>query len=104
MVGEDLKWKAQSSNNGPYIEEVGPTPLTFGSILTKAEAGRNIELTVDWDCNQNIARLSQDGQFIAVLVGLEAARGLSFFRIAPAATGPDAAGFWILTLVSHAEP
>ena len=105
MVDPDLNWRVQYTNDGPYLEEPGPHPnLTLGDICPRAEAGPILDLTVDWDCDTNVARLQQNGRFVATLVGLEPARGIGYVRVHSAAPGVDLKGVWVLGIRSHAEP
>lgn len=101
MIGADLKWRIQYADNGPYLEVPGPHPnLTFGEIRSAAEAGRVLEVSVEWDAGANTATLYQDGVFVAALVGMEEASGLAYLRIRSAAD-LDAKGIRVMELRSR---
>jgi hypothetical protein len=101
MLAPDLKLQAQYLAGGPYYDANAGAVSSDEHRIFQLRAGHTHELSIEWDCQTNVANLEVDVLYTTTLVGLAAARGMNYLRLVSTATNADSGGLWILNMQSE---
>jgi hypothetical protein len=109
MIDADLKLKVKRGGHSGSISRTSHEPYAeetsdIGKIRTTLEPASTQELTVEWDCETNLAKVAIDGAYGSTLMGMEPARGIGYLRIGLTPSGTDPKGLWVMGLESQSNP
>jgi hypothetical protein len=109
MIDAGLKIKIKRGGHSGSIpraprESYAEETSDIGKIRTTVEPSKIQELTVEWDCETNLAKLTIEGVYGSTLMGMEPAHGMGYLRIGLVPKGADPAGVWVMGLVSQSKP
>lgn len=111
MTLHDYKTVLYGQEDGSWVAEIPALPGCYALMTLQSEktgpvlrTGQFHELSLDWDCELNVANLQIDSQYMGTLLGLEKAQGLAYLRLSSAAPATDKKGFWVSNLRTEVQP